>query len=134
VLQVVQIEGRSGEPFEAGRETARPTSRGNAAPGAYTYELRGISIHLSDRHRLHSAYAQFSLLLDCPNQAAQHAMELNHAKLLDTVLQVGNRFYLEDLSDGTGLEAFKARLLAKLEERFRADAPRRIWVRDWLVN
>lgn len=100
----------------------------------FKYELRKISLPLTDRAKHRMGVAQFSLVLDMPNFEAHHWMELNRAKLLTVTFDVGLRFNFEDFDAKGGLELFKKQLKEAYAEEFGAYAPRDIAFRDWITN
>ena len=100
----------------------------------YTYELKNISIVLINRRGTRTAYAQFSLVLDCPNAESARQMKLDHAKLLDTIFDVAATYYLDDFALPTGFASFKGSLLARYKADFKDVSPRDIAIRDWVMN
>jgi hypothetical protein len=106
-----------------------------AAPEyAFSYEMKYLSFHLTNHKETRLAYAQLTLVLDCPDQDAQRMMQLNYAKLIDIVLRVGSTFYVEDFGSPHGFESFKGSLLAHFKAEFKSQAPRAIVIRDWILN
>jgi hypothetical protein len=84
-----------------------------------------------------TAYAQFSLVLDCPDEESHKTLSMNRAKLLDAIFVVGGGFYLEDFQGEKAqksFEKFKKDLLQKYQTDFHAQAPREISLKDWFVN
>jgi len=104
---------------------------------AFPYEINQVSMALMNRKGTQTAYAQFSLILDCPNEESKKTLTMNRAKLLDTIFLVGSGFYLDDFkgSEATkGFEKFKTLLLEKYQNEFQAQAPTEISLKDWIVN
>ena len=101
---------------------------------AFPYEINDISVAVSSRDFSRTAYAQFSLVLDCPSAQARHLMELNRARLLDGIFEVSTDFRLEDLTHPGGLKHFKALLEKKYRKVFQDGAPRQIALNDWLIQ
>ena len=99
-----------------------------------SYEVAMISIPLVNRSTTRIAYAQFSLTFDCPNERSYRAMELNRAKLLDTIYTVASNFYLEDFDSTNGIQNFKKSLISSYNKYFRELAPRRLTINDWVIN
>jgi len=105
-----------------------------AQPFEYVYELKDISMQVSDRSGRRSGYIQFSLTLEMPNKEARHWMDLNRAKLISTVLDVGNRFFIEDFDRKDGIDKFKDKIAAAYSQQFNAYAPTGITIQDWVLN
>lgn len=100
----------------------------------YLYEMKDLSIALTDRRRLRTAYAQFALAFDCPSKDAQTMMGLHRAKILNTINEVAIQFTIDDFKTPLGLQTFKGALKANYKAIFRENAPREIVIRDWLMN
>ncbi len=98
------------------------------------YLLKDISIPLVDRASTKIAYAQFSLMLDCPTNACKRAMELHRPKLLDRIFEVASKFYLEDFAQAKGFEKFKHAFLTTLRKDFNEMAPRQVTIENWVIN
>lgn len=128
-------------PMETHQEVESKTSDHSQGQGtsAYTfpYEINQVSMALMNRKGTQTAYAQFSLILDCPSEESKKLLTMNRAKLLDTIFVVGSGFYLDDFkgSEATkGFEKFKTQLLQKYQGEFQAQAPKEISLKDWIVN
>lgn len=100
----------------------------------FTYELRPLSMPLTDRRHIRTAYAQFNLVFDLPSKDAIHHMELHRAKLVDVVLEVAGQFTIEDFQTPMGYETFKGTLKGRYRQLFGQFAPREIALRDWLLH
>lgn len=100
----------------------------------FPYELKPLTIALSDRKKLRSAYAQFALVFDCPSEESRARMALNRAKLMNTVNEVAGQFVLDDFAASTGFATFKGALQANYKTLFGKDAPRQIAVKDWVMQ
>jgi len=109
-------------------------SKAEADAFSFSYELRNLSLALESRHSRRSGFAQFSLVLDLPDEKAKRWMELNRAKLLNAVLEVGSRFSLEDLEGNEGKVKFKDLLRETYRKEFGDQAPRDIAIRDWIQH
>ena len=104
---------------------------------SFPYELNQVSMAVMSKKGTKTAYAQFTLSLDCPSEESQKLMALNRAKLLDSVFLVGSNFYLDDFTAEAApksLEKFKHELLEKYQEHFQAEAPRGIVLKEWFIN
>jgi hypothetical protein len=101
---------------------------------AFPYEIRNVAVPLTDHRNLRSAYAQFTLVLDCPNPESHRLMELNHAKILNTLFETASTFYVEDFETPTGHQSFKGALQANFKVIFKDQSPRDIAFRDWVIN
>jgi hypothetical protein len=107
------------------------------SPYSFPYELTQVSMAVMSKKGTRTAYAQFSLTLDCPSEESQKLMAMNRAKLLDSVFLVGSNFYLDDFSPEhapKSLKKFKTDLLEKYQEQFHSEAPREIVLKDWFIN
>lgn len=105
-----------------------------AKPYEYVYELKNIAMQVSDRAGRRTGYIQFSLTLEMPNEEAKHWMELNRAKLISTVIDVGNRFTIEDFNKKDGLDTFKDKIAKVYAQQFEGYAPKGITIQDWVLN
>ncbi|MBI4403863.1 MAG: hypothetical protein HY537_06875 [Deltaproteobacteria bacterium] len=100
----------------------------------YPFELRNLSLPFTNRTSSRMAYAQFTIVLDCPTEEAKHYMELNRAKVLDAIFEVGMNFFVEDFDTPEGYKKFKESLSQSLSAIFKAASPRRIDIQDWVIN
>lgn len=103
----------------------------------FPYEINQVSMAMMNRKGTQTAYAQFSLILDCPTEESKKTLAMNRAKLLDSIFVVGSSFYLDDFTGKDalkGFEKFKTQLLEKYQADFQAQAPREISLKDWIVN
>ncbi len=101
---------------------------------AISYELPGMNISLANRNQTLAAYAQFNLVLDCPNKEAQHWLEMNRASIRDAIYEATIPFTVEDFNGPTGFPRIKKAMLNVLKERFGAYAPRDVVIRDWVIR
>jgi flagellar basal body-associated protein FliL len=97
------------------------------------YELSNITLHLSNRKKNRTAYAQLTLLFDCANKEVLQSLEMYRAKILDVLYETANTFVIEDFKDAEGFDRFKITLMGKLHEKL-PKAPRQIVLKDWLIN
>lgn len=121
---------------KTGGEIRRPASQ-NAGEFSVnlSYELKDVALALSKRgHQGRTSYAQFSLVLDLPSKDSKRLMELNRAKILNTIHEVGSRFNLEDFQYPGIYGDFKSALLAQLQKEFGAEAPSALSIREWVIN
>ncbi len=121
------------------RMAARAVPRGPAAvaaipPYTYRFELPNFSISLPSRGGGRTAYAQFSLVLDCPTLDSRRQLELNRARLRDTLLTASMPFGQEELRGIQGIGRYKERLLVELRTAFGANAPRDLSLENFLVH
>lgn len=103
----------------------------------FPYEINQVSMAMMNRKGTKTAYAQFSLVITCPNEESHKSMALNRAKLLDTIFHVGSDFYLDDFEGpktAESLTVFKKRLLEKYQTEFSSNGPSEIVLKDWIVN
>jgi len=104
---------------------------------SYPYEIKDMSIPLTNYKHTRSAFAQFTLILDCPTEEAKKKMVAELPKLLDTILVVGSEFYVEDFSPPLaekGFARFKSALRTAYAKYLGEDAPREVVLKDWFVN
>lgn len=104
---------------------------------SFPYEIKDMSIPLTNYKHTRSAFAQFTLILDCPTEEAKKKMVAELPKLLDTILVVGSEFYVEDFSPPLaekGFARFKHSLRTAYSKYLSEDAPREIVIKDWFVN
>jgi hypothetical protein len=111
-----------------------PTPAKDPDPFRYEYDLKKISMPLSDREGRRTGTAQFSVSLDLPTNQSLHWMELNRAKLLTITFDVGAHFTFEDLEAKGGLDKFKAQLESAYHDEFGVYAPNQVALRDWVTN
>lgn len=122
---------------EAELNHQEPEETHASKPTGFPYEINQVSMAMMNRKGTKTAYAQFSLVLTCPNEQAHKSMSLNRAKLLDTIFHVGSDFYLDDFEGpktADSLIAFKKRLLEKYQADFSSQGPSEIVLKDWIVN
>lgn len=103
----------------------------------YAYELKDISIPLTNRKHTRSAFAQFTLILDCPNEEAKKNLTAQLPKILDAILVVGSGYYVEDFTPPlaeTGFARFKTEIKTNLAAFLHSAAPREVVLKDWFVN
>jgi len=101
------------------------------------YEIKGVSVGFMDKRDTRMAHAQFTLVFHCPNESCKKNLTLNHAKVLDTLFEVGSDFYVEDFSAPEahkGLTRFKSKLTEQLQKRFAQLAPKGVSIQDWFMN
>ena len=118
-------------------ETSHAADLRSKGPYSLSYEINQISMAVMNRKGTKTAYAQFSLVLDCPDEESHKTLSMNRAKILDTIFVVGGGFYLEDFQGEKAtksFEKFKKDLLQKYENDFHAQAPREISLKDWFIN
>jgi flagellar basal body-associated protein FliL len=104
------------------------------APFTLSYELQGMSISLGNRNQTLSAYAEFTLVLDCPNKDSKRWMEMNRASIRDAVYESTIAFTVEDFSTPDGFARMKKSIVDTFKGRFGGHAPRDVAVRDWVIR
>lgn len=103
----------------------------------HAYEIKDMSMALLNRKGTRTAYAQFSLMFDCPDADSKHVLEMNRAKLIDGIFEVGGDFILEDFQAplaAKGFERFKGQIQSRLQTQFKGNAPRVVVLKDWVMN
>lgn len=101
------------------------------------HEIKGVVVGFMDKNDTRLAQAQFTLLFHCSDEPCRKNLILNHAKVLDTLFEVGSDFYIEDFqkSDANkGFARFKSKLTEQLNKKFAHLAPRGISINDWNMN
>lgn len=124
-----QIKVRS---FVPQREPKREVAA--AEPFTIFYELRNVSLSLTDRNNRRSGYAQFTLVFDLATPEARRWCELNRAQMIHTLLEEGAKFHLEDFDSPRGYELLKRALTDAFEARFKEHAPRAILIKDFTTH
>jgi hypothetical protein len=103
----------------------------------YPYEIKDMSIPLTNRKHTRSAFAQFTLILDCPSEEAKKSLIVNLPKVLDTILVVGSGLYVEDFApplSEQGFARFKTEIKTSLSAYLQDHSPREILIKDWFIN
>jgi len=101
------------------------------------HEIKGIVVGFMDKKDTHMAQAQFTLLFNCMDEACKKNLVLNHAKVLDTLFEVGSDFYVEDFQAAEaskGFARFKTKLTEQLTKKFSHLAPHGVAIHDWNMN
>lgn len=111
-----------------------PAGRTEMPPYTFRFELPNFSVSLPSTQGKRTVYAQFSLVLDCPNFDARRALELNRAKLRDVVLSASLGLTVSELQGMEGIAKYKKRLLAELRTAFGKDAPRDLSLEQFLLH
>lgn len=138
VVQILRIQWQN--MGDAVAPEAPPPAEGHvsheppAPPFTQTYELQGMTISLGNRNQTLAAYAEFDLVLDCPNKASKHWMEINRASIRDAVYEATISFTVEDFGAPEGFARVKRAILAGLKSRFGDKAPRDVTLRDWVIR
>jgi flagellar basal body-associated protein FliL len=105
-----------------------------AAPFTELYELQAMTVSLGNRNQTLAAYAEFNLVLDCPDKESKRWMQLNRASIRDAVYESTVSFTVEDFTSPEGFSRIKKSILAILRERFGERAPREVAIRDWIIR
>lgn len=100
----------------------------------YAFEVKDLSVPLSGRKTLKSAYAQFGILFDCPTEASKKALEMSRAFVLDAIFEAAGDFRVEDFREPEGFGKFKQAILSRLRARFHDETPRSLSIQSWLLN
>ncbi|MFM8316441.1 MAG: hypothetical protein ACKOA8_19345 [Deltaproteobacteria bacterium] len=122
------------KPEETHRET---TSSHPHEETSNPYEIKGISVGFMDKKDARMAYAQFTLIFNCPTEACKKNLTLHHAKVLDTVFEVSSEFYIEDFSQPNvtkGFARFKSKISEELSKKFASLSPSEISIQDWFMK
>ncbi|MFM8270568.1 MAG: hypothetical protein ACKN9V_10300 [Pseudomonadota bacterium] len=133
VILILKAQG----PSQVVAPSAAPHEIHSKGPYSFPYEINEVSMAVMNKKGTKTAYAQFSLVLDCPSEEAHKTLSMNRAKLLDAIFVVGGNFYLDDFQGEKApksFEKFKKDLLEKYKSDFHAEAPREIALKDWVVN
>lgn len=123
--------------MEEGHKETVKEGHASALPFHFPYEINQVSMAVMNREGTRTAYAQFSLVLDCPSEGSQKTLSMNRAKLVDAIFDVGGNFVLEDFATPKTPETLtklKAQLLEKYQHSFPQEAPRDIVLKDWVIN
>jgi len=137
VILKAQSPSAHGPSHGAQNEESHSLDSHSQGPYGRPYEIDQISMAVMNRKGTKTAYAQFSLVLDCPNEESHKILAMNRAKLLDAIFVVGGNFYLDDFQGEKApksFEKFKKDLLEKYQAEFHAQAPREIALKDWVIN
>ncbi len=116
------------------RPVRTPAALTEIPPYTFRFELPNFSISLPSKKGGRTAYAQFSLVLDCPTLASRRHLELNRARLRDTLLTASMPFGEQDLKGNQGISRYKSRLLVELRGAFGPNAPRDLSLENFLVH
>jgi len=101
------------------------------------YEVNKVSMAVMNKKGTRTAYAQFSLILSCPDEKSVQTMTMSRAKLLDGIFSVGSQFFLDDFVGDAAPESFakfKRLLLDQYKNEFHAQAPKELVLKDWTLN
>lgn len=122
---------------EAVLESSRKLAGHEPVSFQHAYEIKDMSMAILNKKGTRTAYSQFTIIFDCATEACLKAMELNRAKLINTIFEVGSDFYVEDFEAPlakTGFKRFKDKLLEKTTEFFGKQGPHVIVFKDWVMN
>lgn len=103
----------------------------------FAYEVKDMSMALLNRKGTRTAYAQFTLIFDCPDEESKHVLEMNRAKIIDGIFEVGGDFTLEEFQAplaAKGFEKFKKNIQSRLQTQLKDQAPRLVVLKDWVMN
>lgn len=103
----------------------------------WSYELEKVTMAVMNKKGTKTAYAQFSLALNCPDEKSVQMMQQSRAKLLDGIFSVGSQFYLDDFMGELAphsFDKFKKLLLSHYQSEFLSQAPQGISLKDWSLN
>jgi flagellar basal body-associated protein FliL len=114
-------------------ETDRPVAGAKDA-FPFPYEIRGMVVPIANRRESTALYAQFSIVFDCPSEAAKETMELSRAKIRSRLFEVAMRFGENDFRTKEGFERFHKAILVELKDAFGEHAPRGVSLRDWMLE
>ncbi len=111
-----------------------PAALAEIPPYTFRFELPNFSVSLPTRGKRRTAYAQFSLVLDCPTLDSRRHLELNRARLRDAVLSASLPFGEAELRESRGIARYKGQLLSELKTTFGPNAPRDLSLENFLVH
>jgi flagellar basal body-associated protein FliL len=138
LVQIIRMQvQRVGEAVTSEEVTAPPPEHHaapTAAPFTEPYELQGMTISLGNRNQTLAAYAEFNLVLDCPDKESKRWMQMNRASIRDAVYESTISFTVEDFTTPEGFSRIKKAILETLKTRFGARAPRDVAIRDWIIR
>jgi len=118
-------------------EHSRKTASTVAQEYTFTYEIKDMSMAFINKKGSRTAYAQFTILFDCPDEESKHVMEMNRAKIITGIFEAGGDIYIEDLTAplaAQGFEKFKSQVKIKLTEYFKSKGPRNVLIKEWVMN
>jgi flagellar basal body-associated protein FliL len=133
-IKLILRATRAEMPKPVAAAPRKPAALQEMPPYTFRFELANFSISLPSAPNGRTSYAQFSLVLDCPNLEARRHMELNRARLRDTVLSASLPFSVAELQDSKGISRYKTKLMAELKTTFGANAPRDLSLENFLVH
>ncbi len=137
IFQILRIQFTRVEEVVAS-ETPTPVAdhaeEHEGPPFSQSYEIQGMTISLANRNQTLAAFAEFNLVLDCPNPDSKRWMELNRAVVRDAVYESTVSFTVEEFSSAEGFSKIKKAILDELKKRFGKRAPRDIALRDWVIR
>jgi hypothetical protein len=118
-------------------EPPRETTSLHIEEASNLYEIKGVSVGFMDKKDTRMAYAQFTLVFNCADEACKKNLLLNQAKLLDTIFEVSSDFYIEDfvqLEATKGFTRLKSKIVEQLDKKFAALAPKTVSIQDWYMK
>lgn len=99
----------------------------------HPYELKKMSIALTDAQGNAGTFAQFTLVLDCPSEASRHWIEVSRSMIRDAVYETASDFRVEHFSNTDGYSQFREHLLQTLRDRMGDQAPSGVSIEDWVL-
>lgn len=118
-------------------ETSRKMTSHEPVSFQFAYEIKDMSMAIMNKKGTRTAYSQFTLIFDCPSEICKKVLELNRAKIINAIFEVGGDFYTEDFEAplaATGFQRFKDGVRGKTAEYFGKNAPSLVVLKDWVMN
>ena len=100
----------------------------------HTFEIKDMSMAVLSKNGVKTAYAQFTLLFDCPTEATKNLMGMERAKILDSIYEAGSTLTTEEFSSPEGFAKFKSGILDLLQKYFPHDPPRQVALKHWYMQ
>ncbi len=132
VSAMLKASAAEAEAKALATEHHEPVNEGKAFD--YPFEMRDVSMPLTDRRKARSAFAQFTIVFDCPTAESVAQMPAHRAKILDAILEAGTHMTTNDFGNRAGFDTFKMHLKVLLENRLGKIAPRDVVINSWAMN
>ena len=98
------------------------------------YEIKAMSIPLSNRIGSRSAYAQFTVVFDCPDEETKRQMTMQRAAIRSAIYEAAAGYRVESFQDPAGFTGFKKDIVQRILPLLQGHSPREIAFQNWLVN
>lgn len=100
----------------------------------HTFEIKDMSMAVLSKNGLRTAYAQFTLLFDCPTEATKELMGMERAKILDSIYEAGSTLTIEEFGNPEGFAKFKNSTMELLKKHFPQNPPRQVALKNWFMQ